>query len=341
MMLTVTIQTVADYAKVSRATVSRVLNDNPTVNSEIRDRVLEAVRILGYEPNRAARRLRKPSDDVIGVIISDIQNPYFTSVIRGIEDAAYSHNMNILLCNSDEDSGKFQKYLRVLQAESVAGLIVSPTSVERDRQALEDIQEKGVPIVLIDRGIESFDTIGVDNEDGGYLATNHMLQQGRRRIGIIYPDVSTCHARYRGYVRALTEADIALEPALIKIADYTAQSAYDYARELLHFIRPPDAIFSANDLVTLSVLRACREQKIKVPEDIAIVGFDDMPWSEELYTPLTVIAQPTYEIGKQAVQVLRHRLENGLAPAQTITLSTRLIMRQSSQAISERSATPR
>lgn len=331
-MSTVTIQTVAEHAQVSRATVSRVLNHNPSVDPEIRDRVLEAARVLGYQPNRAARRLRTQSKDVIGVIISDIQNPYFTSVIRGIEDAAYAHQMNIVLCNSEEDSAKQQKYARVLQAESVAGMIISPAHAQNDLPFLQEMKQNGIAIIILDRVSADlpFDAVKVDNVQGAYDAVQHLIAQGRHHIGVIYPDVITGRERYQGYRNALEANDIVFNPDLALAAGYTVESAYQATRELLQSGLALDALFSGNDHVTLGVLRACRELGARIPQDIALAGFDDMPWADELYSPPTVVAQPTYDIGQQAVHLLRRRLAQPDAPVETIVLQTQLIIRQSS-----------
>lgn len=336
-MPAITIQTVAEYAQVSRATVSRVLNNNPRVDPEIRDRVLEAARTLGYQPNRAARRLRMQSKDVIGVIISDIQNPYFTSVIRGIEDAAYTHQMNIVLCNSDEDSAKQQKYARVLQAESVAGLIISPAHAQDDLPFLEELKRNGIVIIVLDRVVDGlpFDAVKVDNVEGAYAAVQHLIAQGRRHIGIIYPDVITGRERHQGYRNALEDAGIGFDPSLAVAAGYTVESAYQATRELLRSGLTLDALFTGNDMATLGVMRACRESGVRIPQDIALAGFDDMPWADELYSPPTVVAQPTYDIGQQAVHLLRRRLEQPDAPAQVVVLQTQLVIRQSSGMIKE------
>ncbi len=336
-MSAVTIQTVAEYAQVSRATVSRVLNNNPSVDPEIRDRVLEAVRVLGYQPNRAARRLRMQSKDVIGVIISDIQNPYFTSVIRGIEDAAYTHQMNIVLCNSDEDSAKQQKYARVLQAESVAGMIVSPAHAQDDLPFLEELKRNGMVIIILDRVADGlpFDAVKVDNVQGAYDAVQHLIAQGRQHIGMIYPDVITGRERYQGYLKALEAAGLAANPATALAAGYTVESAYQATHELLQSNLALDALFTGNDMATLGVMRACRELGVRIPQDIAAAGFDDMPWAEELYSPPTVVAQPTHDIGQQAVHLLRRRLEQPDAPVLTVVLQTHLVIRQSSGATKE------
>ncbi|MBZ0285862.1 MAG: LacI family transcriptional regulator [Anaerolineae bacterium] len=327
----VTIQTVADYARVSRATVSRVLNNNPKVDSEIRERVLQAVEILGYQPNRVARRLRTQSRDVIGVIISDIQNPHFTSIIRGIEDVAYVRQMNIVLCNSDEDSSKLQTYLRVMQAESVAGLIVVPTHADQEREALQSIQRNGIPIILLDREIEGFevDSVQVDHRHGAYEAVAHLIRLGRRRIGIIYNDFSTGWQRYQGYIDALNEAHIPIDRTLVKTSDHKRESSYDRTRELMALPVPPDALFTAFNLVTLGALHVLHELGARVPQDVALVGFDDMPWADELFSPLTAVAQPTYELGQTAARLLLRRLNTPDAPFQNEILPTQLIVRQS------------
>jgi DNA-binding LacI/PurR family transcriptional regulator len=331
-MPAVTIQTVAEYACVSRATVSRVLNHNPTVNQDIRERVLEAARVLGYQPNRAARRLRTQSRDVVGVIISDIQNPHFTSVIRGIEDAAYEHQMNMVLCNSDENSTKLLKYLRLMQAEAVAGLIVVPAQVTADAAALRNLQADGMAVIVLDRTLSGVpvDTVKVDNVRGACEGVKHLLHLGYRRIGIIYPDVATGHERYQGYVQAFDAWGLRVNPRLVAAADYrSSDHAYRITRELLSSAEPVEALFTANNLATLGALHALRELGRRVPADVALVGFDDMPWAEELYTPLTVVAQPTYELGQQAVQMLLRRLDHPGAPFETVALPTRLIVRAS------------
>lgn len=331
-MASATINDVARYAGVSRATVSRVLNNNPAVDAALRSRVLDAVQALGYQPNRAARRLRAQSSNVIGLVISDIQNPYFISVISGVEDAAYANQMNIVLCNSDEDPAKERIYLGVMEAERVAGLIIVPTNgmVAGD---LNRLQQAGIPVILLDRLVNDVqvDTVKVDNERGAYEAVKHLLDLGCRRIAHISgsPDLTTGHDRAQGYHNALAEAHLKAEPKLFKIGDYKTGSGYRLALELLDSAAPPDAIFVANNLMTLGALRALRERSVRVPEDMALVGFDDMPWSAEFRSPLTAVSQPTYELGQEAVHLLRRRLAQPDAPVRTVVLNTRLIVRES------------
>jgi LacI family transcriptional regulator len=332
---------VADYAQVSKATVSRVLNRDPHVADALRLRVEEAIRVLGYQPNRAARRLRGTSTDVIGLIISDIQNPYFTSVVRGVEDAAYENHMNIVLCNTDEDPMKEQRYLSVMWAERVAGLIVVPSG-NGIRNDLLRMRQANIPVVFMDRTLENFevDAVTVDNIRGSFGAVKHLITIGYRRIGIIGGVLTTTTGKERlqGYRDALIEEGISLENELIKTGNFKIDGGYQVAAEFIASARPPEAIFIANNLMTLGALRALHETGIEIPGDMAVVGFDDMPWSGELCPPLTAVSQPTYELGQEAVHLLLRRLSMPDAPFRTVTLQTRLIVRESCGAQLRRSS---
>lgn len=329
-MAKITIQEVADYAGVSRATVSRVLNENPKVDPALRDQVMAAVKSLGYQPSRAARRLRKPSHDVIGLIVSDIQNPHFVSVIKGVEEAAYVNEMNVILCNSGEDSSRFAKYLHVMRAERVAGLIVVPTS-DDDAVALETLREHNIPVVILDREIENFDAdmVGSDNEGGAYAGVKHLINLGYKRIAIIHPAIKTGSERFQGYANALKDAGITLDQNLIKVGGHRVEHSDRLTRDFLTDANRPDAIFTATNLMTLGAMHAMREMNARVPDDVALVGFDDIPWAEDLYIPLTAVAQPTYRIGKEAVEMLLSRLENPDQPYLVKKLPTDLIIRGS------------
>lgn len=331
-MPTVTIRDVASHAGVSRATVSRVLNNNPAVDTALRERVVEAVRTLGYQPNRTARRLRAQTSSVIGLIISDIQNPNFISIIQGAEDVAYAHQMSLILCNSDEDPAKEQMYLAVMAAERVAGLVIVP-SLTNDTQRLSRLKQMGIPVILLDRLVADVevDAVKVDNERGAYDAVRHLISLGCRRVAIITGvlDLTTGRERYAGYQMALAAAGLPHTPAMVKIGDFKADSGYRLTRDLLLSEQPPDALFVSNNLMTLGALRALRELGIQVPQQIALVGFDDMPWSGDLYSPLTAVSQPTYDLGTEAVSLLLRRLAEPGSPFRTVMLQTRLIVRES------------
>ena len=329
-MPTSTLKDVANRAGVSKATVSRVLNNNPRVAEDLRLRVVEAVQALGYQPNRAARRLRASSSDVLGLIISDIANPFFISVVRGVEDTAYAHNMSVVLCNTDEDLVRQQIYLRVMQAEHVAGLIISPANVDEDFSGLKRL---GIPVILLDRQTDKLvtDAVVVDNVAGACDAVRHLIGLGYERIGIVggTPHLTTGRQRTEGYRKALHDAGIRIDERLVKHGDFKTDSGYRLTNELLQLPQPPRAIFVANNLMTLGALRAIREQGVRVPEEVALVGFDDMPWSSELCPPLTAVSQPTYELGQETVHLLLRRLADPNAPIRTVTLQPRLVVRES------------
>ncbi len=333
LMKKVTIADVANHANVSRATVSRVLNHKGTVNPILEERVLMAVRELGYKPNRAAQRLRSNTSDIIGVIVSDIQSPFFVSVVRGIEDAAYTNRMNIVLCNADEDLERQQTYLSYLQAENVAGIIVSPTWHMNESNELEMFQNSGIPIILMDRIVRNyqFDTVSVDNVDGAYTATKHLIDLGYCDIAILGGNLklSTGKGRYDGYIKAMQEAQLPIKDEFVIFGNFTEADGYRLTKALMSKKNRPEAIFVNNNLSTMGALKAIREMGLRMPDDVALISFDDIPMAAELITPLTAIAQPTHEMGSEAVRLLLRRLKKPSAPIQSILLQTQLIVRES------------
>ena len=328
----ITIDDVARHSGVSKATVSRVINGNYGVSEALRERVLAAIDTLGYQPDRSARRLRGTTSELLGIIIPDIQNPYFTSVVRGIEDLAYDQKMNVLLCNTDDDPGKQEAYIRVMMAERVAGLILAP-SFGIAIEPLVQLRRLGTPVVLIDRSVSHLplDTVVADNFQGAYDGTRHLIAQGYQRIAFIGGEVELSPGRERraGYQQAIIDSGLTVDPALMQLDHFKIDSGQRLAHQLLSGPHRPDAVFSASNLLTLGVMKAIREAGLRIPDDLALVGFDDMPWASELYTPLTVVAQPTYELGQEAVRTLLRRRSAPDAPIHTVTLRTSLIVRES------------
>jgi DNA-binding LacI/PurR family transcriptional regulator len=327
-----TIRDVAKTAGVSLSTVSRVLHRHPAVNSDIQQRVLLAIDELDYQPNRSAQRLRSKMGSVIGLIISDIENPFFTSIVRGVEDVAYANQMTVVLCNTDEDPAKQERYIGVMQEEGVAGLIIAPAHAD-SYDALQPLRDLGIPTVLLDRDIgdEKSDAVCVDNVAGAYTATQHLITANRKRIAIVNGDthIKTFADRYQGYRRALIDANIKINKNYIIEVPPKIERSLQATLELLQLKPRPDAIFAGNNLITIGVLKAIKQLKLSIPEEIALVGFDDMPWSSELCPPITSVAQPTYELGQEAARLLIRRLRNNDGFHQTITLHTRLIVRES------------
>jgi LacI family transcriptional regulator len=326
-----TIKDVAKQAGVSTATVSRVLNNDPRVTPAYRQAVLDAVSELDYRRDRIARNLRVRHSQIIGLIISDIQNPFFTSVVRGVEDVAHDNDYTVILGNSDEDPLKERLYLDIMISERAAGVIISPASETGNHSQM--VLRAGIPVVAVDRRMLDLevDTVVVDNFEGAYRAVRHLLQLGHRRIGFIGGplQVTTARERRDGYLSALSEQGIPSDPALVKVTDLKMGGGYSAIYQVLEIEDPPTAIFSANNLITLGALNCIHEKGLRIPQDIAIVGFDDMPWATSLNPPLTAVAQPTYELGRLAADLLLQRIKDTDRQVVEVKLGSRLIIRDS------------
>lgn len=327
------IKEVAERAGVSTATVSRVINQNSSVKPHLRESVLAAIAELHYSPSRLARHLRSQSTRTIGLIISDIQNPFFTSLVRGVEDVAYQNGYSILLCNADEDPNKEQLYVEVLRAERVAGAIVACTS----ETCCPALLESYLTWVAVDRRLpgRAVDTVVVDNLAGARQAVQHLLDLGHRRIGFIGgPEtVTTGRERRDGYLAAFAGRRLPVPADLLLMGDFKEASGRRLASELLGRSDLPTALFIANNLMTMGALQALQEHAVRIPQDISVVGFDDVPWMSLLQPPLTTVRQPTYQIGKEAAELLFRRLREGpQKPPESIILQTELIVRGSTAA---------
>ncbi len=327
------LQEVADRAKVSIATVSRVLNKSDKVVPKTRATVERALSELGYRPSRVARRLRMKEGHahLVGLIIPDIQNPFYAEIARGVEDVAYANEFALLLCNSDENLEKERFYLNVMQAESVDGIVLPPFD-DTDPAVLEMVAS-GMPVVCVDRSLAKTktDLVEVDNYRGALEAVNHLIDRGHTRIGLIEgrAQVSTNRERRRGYLDALAARGIAPQRELMRAGDFKLASGRVLANELLELRRPPTALFVGNNLMTVGALAALHQRGLRVPGDVAIVGFDDLPWAEALDPPLTVVRQPAYEVGRRAMELLLKRLAAPGAPVTTVRLRPELVVRRS------------
>ena len=331
-MVNITITDVAKHAGVSKTTVSRVLNNHAYVSEDVRLRVQQSMTALGYAPKRAARQLKLNSSQTIGLIIPDIQNTVFQSIARGVEDVAYANKLNVVLCNTDDNPERQNAYLRMMLSEAAEGLVVVPTG-SNDGEALARVRSGGIPIILIDRDLNNFeaDTIKVDNVYGARVATRHLIELGLRRIAIIVgtQDLTPTQERLQGYKDAMIECIGAIDQDLIRFGNFKYDDGYNITRELIESVNPPEAIFVTNNLMTMGALRALHEIDIPIPERIAVVGFDDMPWAADFCPPLTAVWQPAYELGQQAVELLLKRIENPERTYQKVILKPRLIIRES------------
>lgn len=324
---------VAALAKVSIATVSRVINNSDKVVPETRALVQKAMDELGYQPNRVARRLRQKGGrrHLLGLILPDIQNPFFAELARGVEDVAYANQFAVLLCNSDENLKKEAFYLDVMKAESVDGVILPPIA-ERDPAVLK-LAQSGMPVVSVDRSLNStlVDTVEVDNFQGAYEAVEHLIKLGHKRIGLIAgrTNLSTSRDRRRGYEEAMAVAGLPVKTEFIRVGDNKQASGKGLAEELLDLSPRPTALFVCNNLMAVGALEAIHAKKLKVPGEVALIGFDDLPWAEALDPPLSVVRQPAYELGRAAAETLLKRLGDRTLPASWLRLRPRLILRSS------------
>jgi DNA-binding LacI/PurR family transcriptional regulator len=327
------IKEVAKHAGVSPATVSRVLNEADNVSPATRLKVEKAIKLLNFKPSRVAQRLRTKDGHrkMIGLVVPDIQNPFYVEVVRGVEDKAYSKNYALLICNFAQDEIKAKLYLDIMKSESVDGLIVAP--VHEGDKDVQNLVMSGLPLVCVDRGLSDLDVdvVVVDNEQGAYEAVNYLAKLGHSRIAYIggLPTIPTSRQRKNGYTRALIDNNLPMDESLIKFGDSKLESGKALTKILLEIKNPPTAIFTGNNLITLGALESIHAKGLQIPKDISILGFDDMPWSSSLNPPLTAVSQPGYEIGKRAADMLFQRIAEPNQGSAKVVLKTKLVIRQS------------
>ena len=335
------IHDVARLAGVASVTVSRFLNASGPVSSASRRKIEAAVDALGYVPNALAQGLKSRATHTIGLVVSDVTNPFFTSIARGVEDVAQQAGYSVILCNSDENVEKQAIYLEVLRRKRMDGLLIAPAS-EDGRAILEWSRHCG-PVCILDRTISHVDVqaVGIDvvrsdSVDAAERLVTHLVSHGHRRIGIITgpEDISTASARLEGYRRSLRTSDISPDPTLERRGPFTVESGYAAAASLLNESQPPTAIFAANNFITIGVLAALRDRGLSVPQRVAVVGFDEIPQIALAAPFLTVAAQAATTVGRQGARFLLERVSalrgGGPPPAgHELVLETEMIIRQS------------
>jgi DNA-binding LacI/PurR family transcriptional regulator len=322
------IKDVAQLANVSSATVSRVLNGDAGVAAASRERVLTAVRELGYRPNRVARNLRRQKTETIGVVISDIENPHFTQAVRVIEDAAFRQGYRVLLCNTDETPEKQRAYLETLAAERVRGVILAPANAADTM--IGQLLNLDVPVVAFDRSVEHplADAVIADNVEAAGRAVHHLWQVGRHSIGFIggRPEIQTGRERLAGYIAAMD--DVQQPPRWVDGA-FRVDGAYGATRQLLEEYPDIDGLVVANNLMTIGAMKALRQYGRRVGDDIGLVGFDDPMWAELVDPPITALAQPVRRMATQAIELLFERIEGLRSQPRTVIFTFELRVRAS------------
>ena len=326
-----TIHDVAKEAGVSITTVSHVINKTRFVSDELVTRVNSAIRKLHYQPSNLARGLRTKSSGAIGIVIPDSTNPFFAEVVRGIEDHCYKKGYSAFLCNSDSDVEKEYCYLQILREKSVDGIVLVSSGDNKDSHEL--LGKSNIPYVIIDREVPFLyaDSVLIDNYRGGYQATSHLISLGHKSIGCITgpSQVTPSWQRREGYTRALQDHGLPVEEALIIQGDFRSGSGGDGLHQFLEMKSPPTAIFACNDIMAIGAMAAARKLGISVPDQMSIIGFDDIALAALVVPQLTTISQPKKLLGKTGAELLLRRVKKEQADKEVIVLQPELIIRNS------------
>ncbi len=329
----VTMREIAQRAQVSLGTVSHVVNGTAAVTPQLKERVLEAIRSLGFQPSALAQGLRQNRIRMIGMIVPDITNPFFPAVVRGAEDVAFRESYRLVLCNTDNEPEKEALYVKELRSYRAAGLLIIPAAGSDLVAELEATPAVSQPVVCVDRCPEGWKSDGVvtDGEKGAYLATMHLIEAGHRQLGVITgpPQVANSILRLRGFQKAMKEAGIRIAKEFIQPAAFDTRTGCEAGKRLLSLSPRPTAIFAFNDMMALGVLHALHELGLRCPEDISLVGFDNLEFCEYTSPALTSVYQPGYEMGAAAATLLLSRMAGSQDPPQRIALATELKTRRS------------
>jgi DNA-binding LacI/PurR family transcriptional regulator len=324
---------IAKLANVSLGTVSHVLNNTANVRNPLRKRVMDAIEASGYQPSQLARGLRRDKTNVIGMVIPDITNPFFPAVVRGAEDIAFSNGYRLILCNTDNDHSKELVHLNELRTYLPAGLIVIPSNFSDLTTQAESYRRAGTGVVCVDRLPRKWsgDSVTADNEEGALNATRYLLQMGHKTLAMIVGPLRLTNARERlsGFKQALKEAKIQLGSEYVQETTFDKQGGYSKTLLLLRLIPRPTAIFAGNDMIALGTLRAIREMGLRCPEDMSVIGFDDLDFAEVTDPALSSVSQSGYQLGTTAAHILIDRLHGDKSAPKHVVLKTTLSLRNS------------
>ncbi len=325
----VTIKEVAKLAGVSSSTVSRALSGKIPVDQKTKDRVLAAVEELNYQPNALAKGLKEGRTNTIGLIVPNICNPVFPLVSRGVEDTAKKHGYSLVLCNTDEDPDTEKEAIQKLRKQWVDGILLATSG--REKSHVEELNESGLPMVLLIRKLaDDMDAVVVNNIKAAYDAVSYLIKTGHHRIAIVNGDRSLplYQERYQGYVKALEEAGMPLDSSLVlNVSDQ--DSCYDIAIRFFKSGIKVDAVFAVSDPRALEVMRAAKDAELRIPEDVSVMGFDNLQFSPFLDPPLTTVNQPFYEMGQTAAERVISLIEGESDEALVHVMETELIIRKS------------
>jgi DNA-binding LacI/PurR family transcriptional regulator len=330
-----TMKDVAKIAGVSTATVSHVINGTRNVSDEVRVRVLDAMTQIKYRPNVLARGLRTKKTNTLALIIPDITNPFFTEFTRGFQDTADKKDFIVFLCNTDRQLSRELRFLELMWQQQVGGVALNPSKVRVED--LNHLLQTHIPIVLIGTQIDhpDLDVVMVDGVQGSIDVVQYLYELGHRRIGIVGGLRSTSSGllRYQGYCQGLNKYDLPINEQLITEGEFTYDGGHKCMNQLLSIPLPPTAVFATSDVMALGAKRAIEENGLNIPDDISIIGFDDIVEVSRVRPKLSTVAQPIYKMGVISAEILFDRLENnGQLPRKKVVLKHEVVVRESTSA---------
>ncbi|EGQ8443181.1 substrate-binding domain-containing protein [Vibrio cholerae] len=327
-----TMKDIARLAGVSTSTVSHVINKSRFVSDEIAERVNNAAQQLNYAPSALARSLKMNRTKTIGMLVTTSTNPFFGEVVKGVERSCYHQGYNLILCNTEGDNQRMKASINTLLQKRVDGLLLMCSTLEGERLDVFD-RYPDIPIVVMDWGPILFasDKIQDNSLQGGYMAAKHLIECGHKEIGCITGPLIRHQAqmRYEGYKRALAEAGIAINPDWIVESDFECEGGYQAFEKLYERGKLPSALFVSNDMMAMGVIQAASQRGLRIPDDLSLIGYDDVHIAKFMTPALTTIHQPKYRLGKAAVDTLLYRLENPDTTAQVVQLEPTLVVRNS------------
>jgi DNA-binding LacI/PurR family transcriptional regulator len=335
--LNITIKDVAKKANVSIATVSAVVNKTKFVSDDLKVRVEQAIEELGYRPNKIARSLKRKESKLIGVTVTEITNPFYPLMLKGVEDIALANGYNLILCPTGDDPDKEYELLQSLLDQGVDGVVLA--TIDQENSACTKLlQKEGIPHVLINRAPDNYqgNVVRIDSEKVGMMATNYLINLGHEDIAFLGGDRLNSVQREEGYKKALLENSIQLNENRIIMSDYQITSAYNDMNSLLAKGDVPTAVFAASDIMAFGAIKALLDAGYKVPEDVSVIGSDNISFSEDFRIPLTTIDVHTYEIGRIGAEILMQSLSNKEKDDQqykNFLLEPKLIIRESSDIV--------
>jgi len=341
--MNIRLKDIAKKLNISESTVSRALSGHPKISKETKEKISKLAKNLNYRPNLIAKSLKTKKTKTIGLIISDITNPFYPEIVKGCEDIANNNDLNIILCNSDYNTEKEKKYLNILLSKKVDGILITP--VGEKNKIVNLLKDTSTPLVFIDT--KPTNRIGVacvytDQEYGAYLATKHLIKLGHKKIAIINgpKNLSSCKQVENGYIKALSESNMEIKKEFFKEFDLKAHGGYKALKDLLKLNkkeRPTAAIF-ISDISAIAAYDAVTESGLKIPEDFSIIGDDDIPASKNFSPPLTTISHPKYEMGVNAVKLLVENLnDNKNIKGKQIRFLPKLVIRKSTSTLTQKS----